>query len=186
MGERGGLGGGDDGLVIKSAGCTATGDVGTVCAGTEPGRELGREPAAGVFEFRRKRKSRFATSLTRDMDSLSRALRSSWSFCSRAAKRDLVLGGITCDDDSAGAALEGSMCRNVKSGNPAGTGEPSGEARAEAEGVTWGADSKGLSSCSAAHVTCLAAARRRELAASISLGGGGQVCHLLWNARRKC
>ena len=68
MGERGGLGAGDNGLVIESAGCTAMGDVGTVCAGTEPGHKLGmEEPAAEVFEDRRMRKSLFATSLRRDI-----------------------------------------------------------------------------------------------------------------------
>ena len=186
MGERGGLGGGDNGLVIESAGCTATGDVGTVCAGTEPGHELGaEEPAAEVFEDRRMRKSLFATSLRRDMDSSSRALKSSWSFCSRATKRDLVLRGITLDDNAAAAVSEGSMCGNVMSGNPAEAGEPLGEAQGEAEGVAWGAGSKGSSLLSVARVTCLAAARRMELAASMSLGGGGRASHLLWNACHK-
>ena len=78
------------------------------------------------------------------------------------------------------------MCRNVRSGSPAEAGEPSGDARAEAEGVAWGAVSKGSSSCSGARATHLAAARRMALAASISFGGGGRTVHMLRNVRRKC
>ena len=102
MGERGGLGGGDAGLVIESAGCTATGDVGTVCAGTEPGRELGKEPAAGDFVDRKMRKSLFATSLRRDMDSSSSARRSSESLLRSVERRLLTLGGTSGE-----GALEG-------------------------------------------------------------------------------
>ena len=108
MGERGGLGGGDDGLVIKSAGCTATGDVGTVCAGTEPGRKLGAEPAAEVFVDRKMRKSLFATSLKRDMDSSSSARRSSGSLLRSAVRRLLTLGGTIEGDTLAGMSV-GSM-----------------------------------------------------------------------------
>ena len=108
MGERGGLGGGDDGLVIGSTGCTAMGDVGTVCAGTEPGCELGVEPAAEDFVDRSMRKSLFAMSLRRDMDSLSRGRRSSESLLSNAERRPLTLGG-TIEGGTLVGTSEGSI-----------------------------------------------------------------------------
>ena len=121
MGERGGLGGGDDGLVIKSAGCTATGDVGTVCAGTEPGRELGAEEPAEVFEDRRMRKSLFATSLNRDMDSSSRAWRSSGSLLRSAERRLLTLGGTTVGGGAMAGTSRGSICGGGPWPSPSGT-----------------------------------------------------------------
>ena len=47
VGERGGLGGGVMGLVSRSAGCTAAGDVEAGSAGARPERGLGEMPAAG-------------------------------------------------------------------------------------------------------------------------------------------
>ena len=126
MGDRGGLGGGDEGLVMEPAGCTATGDVGTVCAGTEPGRELGKEPTAGDFVDRNMRKSLFARSLRRDIDSLSSARRSSESLLSSTERRLLTLGGTTEEDALTGTSV-GSIWGNVRSGRPAGAGEPARE-----------------------------------------------------------
>ena len=135
MGERGGLGGGDAGLVIGSAGCTATGDVGMVCAGTEPGRELGADvPGAEVFVVRRTRNSLFATSLRRDMDSSSNARRSSWSLIRSAERRLLTLGGTVAGGGAIAGTSRGSMCGKVMSGKPAGAGEPSGESTAPLKG----------------------------------------------------
>ena len=173
MGECGGLGGGDDGLVSESAGHTATGDVGTVCAGTEPGRELGAEEPAEVFEDRRTRKSLFATSRKRDMDSSSNAWRSSGSLLRSTERRLLTLGGTTVGGGAMVGTSRGSICGKVMSGRLAGAGEPMGEPREEAGGVALGADSKGSTSLSVARATCLTAARRRALVASMSLGGGG-------------
>ena len=102
MGDRGGLGGGDCGLVIGSAGCTAAGTVGA-------GRDLGALEGVPAGVFRKKRKRRFAKSLRRDMDSLSRARRSSWSLSRRATKRDLVLGGVMLLEDVA-AGMLGDQC----------------------------------------------------------------------------
>ena len=60
------------------------------------------------------------------------------------------------------------------SGRPAGTGELLRDPPGEAEGVATGAaDSKGSLSLSVVRATCLAAARRMALAASMSPGGGG-------------
>ena len=126
VGDRGGLGGGDEGLVMEPAGCTATGDVGTVCAGTEPGRELGKEPTAGDFVDRNMRKSLFARSLRRDIDSLSSARRSSESLLSSTERRLLTLGGTTEEDALTGTSV-GSIWGNVRSGRPAGAGEPARE-----------------------------------------------------------
>ena len=86
MGEQGGLGGGDCGLVIDSADCTAAGIVGA-------GRDS--EVPDGVPEgiFCRKQKRWLAKSQRRDMDSSSRAQRSSWSLSKRATRRLLMLGG---------------------------------------------------------------------------------------------
>ena len=86
MGDRGGLGGGDWGLVSESAGCTAADSVGA-------GRDVGGPAGVPEGVLRKKRKSLLATSRRRDKDSLSRARRSSWSFCKRATRRDLTLRG---------------------------------------------------------------------------------------------
>ena len=59
-----------------------------------------------------------------------------------------------------------------------------GQATDGGRGSAWEADSKGSSSAS--HLKRLAAARRRALAASMSLGGGGVATHLLKNAWRSC
>ena len=185
MGERGGLGGGDGGLVIRSAGCTATGDVGTVCAGTEPGRELGAEPAAEVFVDHKMRKSLLATSLKRDMDSSSSDRRSSGSLLRSAERRLLTLGGTTEEGASAGTSV-GSIWGNVISDRPAGAGEPAGgEPHKEADGDSLGAASKGSFSASASHTRCLAAAKRMEVVACMSAGGGGQADHMFKNVRRR-
>ena len=185
MGERGGLGGGDDGLVIGSAGCTATGDVGTVRAGTEPGRELGAEPAAEVFVDHKMRKSLLATSLKRDMDSSSSDRRSSGSLLRSAERRLLTLGGTTEEDALAGTSA-GSICGNVISGRPAGAGEPAeGEPCEEAGGDPSGAVSKGSFSALANRARRLAAAKRMEVAACMSAGGGGRAAHMFMNVRRR-
>ena len=99
MGDRGGLGVGDCGcLVIGSAGCTAAGTVGA-------GIDLGALEGVPAGVLRRKRKSRFAKSLRRDMASSSRAWRSSWSLSNRATRSDLVLGGVRlCEDVAAGTS----------------------------------------------------------------------------------
>ena len=70
MGDLGGLGGGDCGFVIGSAGCTATGTVGA-------GRDLRAPEGVPEGVRRKKRKRRLATSFRRDIDSSSRAWRSS-------------------------------------------------------------------------------------------------------------
>ena len=177
VGERGGLGGGDEGLVMEPAGCTATGDVGTVCAGMEPGRELGAEPTAGDFVDHNMRKSLFATSLRRDMDSSSSAQRLSESLLSSAERRLLTLGGTTEEDTLTGTSV-GSIWGNVMSGRPAGAGEPCSEA--EEEGV-WPASSKGSYSHAAARARHLAAVKRMAVAACISAGGGGWAAHTFKN-----
>ena len=71
--------------------------------------------------------------MVRDKEAM-RAWRSSWSLFKSAKRRLLTLGG-TVEGDVVAATSEGSMCGNVISGNPAEVGEPSGEPRAEAEGV---------------------------------------------------
>ena len=186
MGERGGLGGGDAGFVIESAGCTATGDVGTVCAGTEPGRELGKEPAAGDFVDRKTRKSLFATSLRRDMDSSSSARRSSESLLRSVERRLLTLGGMTEEGALEGTSA-GLIWGNVISGALAGAGEPTrgGEPREEAGGDALAVVSKGSFSDSASRAKRLAAAKRMEVAACISAGGGGRAAHMFKNVRRR-
>ena len=171
VGERGGLGGGDCGLVSGSAGDTATGTVGA-------GRDLGAPEGVPAGVRRKKRKRRLARSRRRDIDSSSRAWRSSWSLF-RSAKRKLLTLGGTAAEGVAAATSEGSMCGNVMSGKPAGAGETSREPRDEAGGVALGADSKGSVSLSTKRVICLAAARRMAQAASMSPGGGGRASHLL-------
>ena len=102
MGDQGGLRGGNCGLVIGSMGCTATGTMGA-------GRDLGALEGVPAGVFRKKRKRQFAKSLRRDMDSSSRAWRSSWSLSRRATKRDLVLGGVTLLEDVAAGTSRRSM-----------------------------------------------------------------------------
>ena len=82
VGDRGGLGGGDWGLVSETTGCTAAGSVGA-------GRDVGGPAGVPDGVLRKKRKSLLATSCKRVRDSLSRARRSSWSFCKRVTRRDL-------------------------------------------------------------------------------------------------
>ena len=135
VGERGGLGGGDCSLVSSSADCTATGTVGA-------GRDLGAPEGIPAGVRRKKQKRRLARSRRRDIASSSRAWKSSWSLFRSAERRLLTLGGTT-GEDVAATTSAGSICGKVMSGNPAGAGEPSGEFRAEAAGVPWGADSKG-------------------------------------------
>ena len=186
VGDRGGLGGGNCGFVSGSADCTATGTVGA-------GRDLGAPEGVPAGVRRRKRKRRLARSRRRDIALSSRAWRSSWSLLKSAKRRLLTLGG-TAGDDVAAATSAGSICGKVISGSPAGAGEPSGEFRVEAAGVPWGADSKGSSwLLSASRATRLAAARRRALAASMSLGGGGKLptCYRtrgvgLWDRDGQC
>ena len=156
VGERGGLGGGDCGFVSGSADCTATGTVGV-------GRDLGAPEGIPAGVRRKKRKRRLARSRRRDIASSSRAWRSSWSLFRSAKRRLLTLGG-TAGGDVAATTSAGSICGKVMSGNPAGAGEPSGEFRAEAEGVPWGADSKGSS-------WSLSASLRRQ-------GGGRWRCYV--------
>ena len=95
MGERGGLGGGDRGLVSGSAGCTATGSLGTGCAGTEPGRGLDAESTAGKAGGLTKAASLATRSLNREVAASSRARKSSWSLARRASSRLRMLGGVT-------------------------------------------------------------------------------------------
>ena len=137
MGEQGGLGGGDCGLVSGSTDCTATGTVGA-------GRDLGAPEGVPAGIRRKKRKRQLARSRRRDIASSSRAWRSSWSLLKSTERRLLMLGG-TAGEDVVAATSAGSICGKVISGSPAGAGEPSGEFRVEAAGVPWGADSKGSS-----------------------------------------
>ena len=178
MGERGGLGGGDCGLVSGSAGCTATGTMGA-------GRDLGALEGVPAGVFRKKRKSRLARSFKRDRALSSRARRSSWSLSRRATKRDLVLGGVTLCWDAVAGASRGSMCGKVTSGKPESAGEPLGELRKEAGGDALAAVSNGLSSASASRAKRLTAAKRMEVAAWMSAGGGGRAAHTFINVRRR-
>ena len=96
MGERGGLGGGDEGgLVIGSAGCTATGSLGTARAGEGPLRRPDEVSAAGWAGGLTKKASLAARSRRRDCAASSRARKSSWSLASKASSKLRILGGVT-------------------------------------------------------------------------------------------
>ena len=94
MGERRGLGGGDRGLVSGSAGCTATGSLGTGCAGTEPERWLDAESTAGKVGGLTKVASLATRSLKREVAASSRARKSSWSLARRASFFFFILKGV--------------------------------------------------------------------------------------------
>ena len=173
MGERGGLGGGDCGLVSGSAGCTAAGTVGA-------GRGLEALEGVPAGVFRRKRKRRLARSRNRDMDVSSRARKSSWSLFRSASRRLLTLGG-TKGEGVLGGTSVGSMWGKVMSDRPAGASEPAGGSG----GGEAGAASNGSSSFSASRAKRLAAAKRMAVAASMLAGGGGRAAHMFVNVRNK-
>ena len=103
MGERGGLGGGDEGgLVIGSADCTATGSLGAGSAGAEPGRKPDEVSVADWAGELANGASLATRSRRRDFAASSRARKSSWSLARRASSKLRMLGGMT--DREAGAA----------------------------------------------------------------------------------
>ena len=104
MGEHGGLGGGDTGLVIQSAGCTATESMGTGCAGAEPGRGLDVRSTAERAGELTNVASLAASSRKREEAASSRARKSSWSLARRASSRLRMLGGVTAGKVGAAAA----------------------------------------------------------------------------------
>ena len=163
MGERGGLGGGDTGLVIGSAGCTATGSLGTESAGSEPERGLDATSTAGRAGGLTKDASLATRSRKRDVAASSRARKSSWSLASKASSKLRMLGGVTAGKAGAAAATSwGSMWGRVRS--PAGAGEDWEAGDAEGAGDE-AADSKGSSARRAARATRFATETKRALAA---------------------
>ena len=104
MGERGGLGGGDEGLLSGSVGCTATESLGTECAGTEPGRRPDEASTAGEAGVLTNDASLAARSHKREVAASSRARKSSWSLARRASSRLRMLGGVTAGKAGAAAA----------------------------------------------------------------------------------
>ena len=99
MGERGGLGGGEAGLVIGSADCTATGSL-----GTERGPDA-TSTAMGADEVLAKAASLAARLRKREVAASSRARKSSWSLARRASCRLRVLGGMTAGGAGVAAAM---------------------------------------------------------------------------------
>ena len=167
MGERGGLGGGDCSLVSGSAGCTAAGTMGA-------GRGLEVLEGVPVGVFRRKQKRQLVRSRSRDMDTLSRARKSSWSLFRSASRRLLMLGGTTGEDVLGGASV-GSMWGNVMSSEPGGeSGGGEAEAASNGSSLFWASRAKRL-----------VAAKRMAVAAWMSAGGWGWAAHMFMNVRRK-
>ena len=106
MGERGGLGGGDEGgLVIGSTDCTATGSLGTERVGEGLERRPDEASMAGWAGGLTNIASLAARSRRREFAALSRARKSSWSLASKASSRLRMLGGVTNGKVGAAAAM---------------------------------------------------------------------------------
>ena len=105
MGERGGLGGGDAGLVIGSVGCTAMESLGTRGAGAEPERGLDSRSTAGGAGGLTNIASLVARSRRREIAASSRARKLSWSLARRASSRLRMLRGMTAGKAGAAAAM---------------------------------------------------------------------------------
>ena len=184
MGDRGGLGGGEAGLVRGSAGCTATGSLGAGCAGTEPGRGPdATSTAMGAGEVLAKCASLAARLRRRESAASSRARKSSWSLARRASSKLRMLGGMTAREAGAAAAASWvSMWGRVRSPAAAGERWEAGDTEGAGEEA---ADSKGSSARRAARAKRFATATRRALAACRSFSGGGRASQALRKERRK-
>ena len=106
MGERGGLGGGDEGgLVIGSVDCTATGSLGAGSAGVRPECEPDEVSMAGWAGGLTNDASLATRSRRRDFAASSRARKLSWSLARRASNKLRMLGGMTARGAGAAAAM---------------------------------------------------------------------------------